>query len=339
MAETDPMVYTKYFSDRGFTLLEMVLVIFLIGLAASSLVVVIGGVDDQARYEETARRYERILNAILGRSDLELNGSPVVSGFIADMGAVPDSIDDLIAKTNITANYGAPENYGLIAGDFSQAVDGVVLLRHGWRGPYLSSAGSPTKDAWGGDFQLSWDDSIPEFRFYSQGKDRADGPDPEEEDSYLEADYPSTNDPVSENLYQVTQGTLNLTFVNNTGANVELLVGILYPGLDTSDEIKELSTNGADFHESIILPLNTDTSLFTATGTGTLGEITTAPPISIVSEFPGAGLIRKFQLIVYESSGSETDKLEEREYVLHDEMFYLLPQADAQLEATIVLNL
>ena len=326
MAETDPMVHTKYFSNRGFTLLEMVLVMFLIGLAASSLVVVIGGVDDQARYEETARRYERILNAILGRSDLELNGSPVVSGFIADMGRLPTAIDELISKPDDVLDY------DLIAGDFSAAAEGEVLLRHGWRGPYVSSAGSPTKDAWGGDFQLSWDDSIPEFRFYSQGKDRADG------GSDLEADYPATDKKVSENLYQVTQGTLNLTFVNNTGVDVELLVGILYPGLDTSDEIKELSTNGADFHESIILPLNADTSLFTATGTGTLGEITTAPPISIVSEFPGAGLIRKFQLIVYESSGSETDKLEEREYVLHEEIFYLLPQADTQLEATIVLN-
>ena len=332
------MVQKKYTSKLGFTLLEMVLVIFLIGFAASSLVVVLGGVDDQARYEETARRYKRTLDAILGRSDLELNGSPVVSGFITDMGAVPESIDDLIDDDLIgdddIAIYGAPENYGLIAGDFSQAVDGVVLLRHGWRGPYVSSAGSPTKDAWGGDFQLSWDDSVPEpaFTFYSQGKDRKD------DGSDLEADYPSTNDPVSENLYQVTQGTLTLTFKNNTGANVELVVGILYPGLDTSDEIKELSTNGTDFHESIILPLNTDTSLFTATGTGTLGDITTAPPISIVTEFPGAGLIRKFQLIVYESSGSETDKLEEREYVLHDEIFYLLPQVDAQLEATIILN-
>jgi prepilin-type N-terminal cleavage/methylation domain-containing protein len=333
MAETDPMVYTKYFSNRGFTLLEMVLVIFLIGLAASSLVVVIGGVDDQARYEETAHRYERILNAILGRSDLELNGSPVVSGFIADMGRLPTAIDELISKPDDVLDY------DLIAGNFIDAAEGEVLLRHGWRGPYLSSAGSPTKDAWGGDFQLSWDDSIPEFIFYSQGKDRADGGfDPgEEEDSYVEADYPSTNNTVSENLYQVTQGTLTLTFVNNRAGYDNPVVGILYPGLDTSDPIGEFDTGnslGADYHESIILPQNTDSSPFEATP----GEITKAPPISIASEFPGAGLIRKFQLIVYESSGSETDKLEEREYVLHEEIFYLLPQADAKLEATIVLN-
>ena len=74
---------------NGFTLIEMLLVVFLIGLVASSMVLIVNDKDDQNRYDQTRVRYQSILDAILGTPKLSLNGQPLVNGFIADMGRLP----------------------------------------------------------------------------------------------------------------------------------------------------------------------------------------------------------------------------------------------------------
>lgn len=113
-------------SQRGFTLLEMVLVLFLIGLLASAGLLFTEGVEDQAKYDETKRRMELIRKAIIGDSTRTINGAPEVSGFAADMGRLPGCIRELLVNESCD---------GVAIDPWS--VDTDTGIGFGWRGPYI----------------------------------------------------------------------------------------------------------------------------------------------------------------------------------------------------------
>lgn len=116
-------------SQRGFTLLEMVLVLFLIGLLASAGLLFTEGVEDQAKYDETKRRMELIRKAIIGDPTRTINGAPEISGFAADMGRLPECLAELMFQRNCEDDEDLPDwNY--------DANSGIWL---GWRGPYLNN--------------------------------------------------------------------------------------------------------------------------------------------------------------------------------------------------------
>lgn len=114
------------FQQRGFTLLEMVLVLFLIGLLASAGLLFTEGVEDQAKYDETKRRMELIRKAIVGDTTRTINGAPEVSGFAADMGRLPGCIRELLV--NHACDDSEMEEWD---------VDPDTGIGSGWRGPYI----------------------------------------------------------------------------------------------------------------------------------------------------------------------------------------------------------
>ena len=84
--------------QQGFTLLEIVLVLFLLGLMASSTLFLTQGVEDQTKYDETKHRLKMIRTAIIGDSSRTINGHPEVSGFAADMGRLPECLRELLSQ-------------------------------------------------------------------------------------------------------------------------------------------------------------------------------------------------------------------------------------------------
>ncbi|MCB2218408.1 MAG: hypothetical protein KQH59_20300 [Desulfobulbaceae bacterium] len=78
----------------GFTLLETVLVIGLLGLLAAMAVPFVGRLDDTERARRTRETMEQIRTALLGDpidpERLDEHGCPVVSGYVGDLGAWPD---------------------------------------------------------------------------------------------------------------------------------------------------------------------------------------------------------------------------------------------------------
>lgn len=123
---------------RALTLLELLLVVFLLAAVAASAVSLADNADLQARYELTKSRREQIREAILGPK-LTANGQPIVRGFVADMGRLPTSLRELLVpvdKDGVTLSL--------------QMVDGTS---RGWRGPYLTpdvEDGTPVfRDGWG----------------------------------------------------------------------------------------------------------------------------------------------------------------------------------------------
>ncbi|MDF1587655.1 MAG: prepilin-type N-terminal cleavage/methylation domain-containing protein [Gammaproteobacteria bacterium] len=113
--------------QKGFTLLEMVLVLFLVGLMASATLMLTEGVEDQAKYDETKRRMDIMRKAIVGNPTRTVNGSPEISGFAVDMERLPGCVRELLEPVQCD---------GSALGTWS--IDASTGIGFGWRGPYIA---------------------------------------------------------------------------------------------------------------------------------------------------------------------------------------------------------
>jgi len=113
--------------QTGFTLLEMVLVLFLISLMASATLFLTENVEDQAKYDETKRRMEIIRQAIVGDPTRKLNGQTEISGFASDMGRLPECLAELLTQRNCANDDDLPD----------WEIELTTGIAFGWRGPYI----------------------------------------------------------------------------------------------------------------------------------------------------------------------------------------------------------
>jgi prepilin-type N-terminal cleavage/methylation domain-containing protein len=158
-------------SALGFSLLELLVVISLLGIVAMAATTLMIDTGEEKRKDATEKNWDAIRKAIVGDSNLTLNGSPVISGYVADMGRLPVNIKELMSKdydfdhdvdlatAPIAIVQPAWREYdlgtlfpGLAVPHAPPAapVAGMAKLSGGWRGPYLYTAGSKIyADAWG----------------------------------------------------------------------------------------------------------------------------------------------------------------------------------------------
>lgn len=113
--------------QRGFTLIEMILVIIIIGIMASVAVGPGQRLFSAARTEETKHEMDAIAFAITGNPVLENNGTRSDFGYVGDVGGLPPNLDAL---------YTNPGSYST------------------WKGPYISNriaqvADDYKNDEWG----------------------------------------------------------------------------------------------------------------------------------------------------------------------------------------------
>jgi prepilin-type N-terminal cleavage/methylation domain-containing protein len=152
---------------QGFTLIEMTVVLLLITLLASVAIRETNSLSFQVRYEQTQERLERIREAILGNPRQIINGQQAVSGFVADMGRLPNNLRELVDQNYCTADRTIDETTSAnavadcnsLAADAwktqpSWQTDADTGLGFGWRGPYLNISGSVVDkdafvDGWG----------------------------------------------------------------------------------------------------------------------------------------------------------------------------------------------
>lgn len=84
-------MFTTTSDNRGFTLLEVLIVLFIMGMVAAMAVPAMGILDDRERERITRDKIEAIRRAILGPDDrFDEQGRPVIGGYVGDMGAWPD---------------------------------------------------------------------------------------------------------------------------------------------------------------------------------------------------------------------------------------------------------
>lgn len=120
-------------NNRGYTLLEMVLVILIIGILATVAVQSMKTTTENDRFDRTTEEMDAIVRGIVGDDRLVSNGYRTDFGYVGDVGSLPPNLDALAAN---------PGGYST------------------WKGPYLKSdfvenASSYQRDAWNSAYSYS----------------------------------------------------------------------------------------------------------------------------------------------------------------------------------------
>lgn len=108
-------------SGSGYTLLETLVVLAILGVLAGALIPLVADTRKRDRADETVRRLAALREAVVGRRDPAEGATARTYGFVGDLGQLPDSLEQLLLRDDLPA-------FG---------VDSVSGLGAGWRGPYV----------------------------------------------------------------------------------------------------------------------------------------------------------------------------------------------------------
>ncbi|WP_300494472.1 type II secretion system protein [uncultured Methylophaga sp.] len=155
------------FKQSGFTLLELVLVLFIVALIATTPLLFIDDQDNQIRYDETLQKMQMIRDAIIQRQ--EYRNQPVLSGFVIDNGVLPPvptgKLDSLINYDEVSSTWLASSGwqaFTAVAPYFNTGTTGKLnddfALNKGYRSAYITrglDSEGLLKDGWGNEFSVA----------------------------------------------------------------------------------------------------------------------------------------------------------------------------------------
>ena len=121
-------------SQTGFTLIELVIIIVILGILAAVAVPKFTGITESSKFTATQQEMRTLTLAITGDPSVIAGGQIVSRGFEGDVGFPPSLLVDLAIKPDSIASYDK-------------------LTRLGWNGPYINASGdSYLTDAWGNSY-------------------------------------------------------------------------------------------------------------------------------------------------------------------------------------------
>jgi prepilin-type N-terminal cleavage/methylation domain-containing protein len=124
-------------SDKGFTLIELVIVIVILGIVAGVAIPKFSTLSEQSRVSATKDEMLRLKEAIVGDPRVVGSGEYINRGFEGDVGYVPSRLADLAVKPDSIPAYDK-------------------ITRIGWNGPYIDSAEQNyLKDSWGTSYSYN----------------------------------------------------------------------------------------------------------------------------------------------------------------------------------------
>ncbi len=155
---------TRTGRECGLTLVELLVVLFVLGLLAATASVATAGLLEQGQQDATLRSLAAIETAVLGAPDRQdATGTPYVTGFVADVGRLPvmrgtaaeTGLQELWRGTDGTLSSPATWTIALF-GVQTPAGDVEVRLPAGWRGPYVNTpiGTAQLRDGWRRAFRL-----------------------------------------------------------------------------------------------------------------------------------------------------------------------------------------
>lgn len=227
------MNLVKKHSQTGFTLLELIVVIGLLGLVTSLATDFMINETNSQRAQTTKQRLEQIRYAILGDSSRSLNGQPTISGFIADTGRLPASTANLLSNIDYctnpeftteatcvsTATWEEATCSNISYTDQSSCEansETWILADSNWNGPYITANnGSDFIDGWANPITTTFASSGV-MTITSLGLDRSAGASTGDEAKY-EAD---SNNTILIKDYSTSGQSFNIVF-NTTPANCD----------------------------------------------------------------------------------------------------------------------
>lgn len=120
---------TKIPEEKGFSLIELVVVIVILGILSLVAIRNISTTTENAKFQATIAEMEQLEHAMIGNESLFANGVRIDFGYVGDMGAFP------AALTNLVQNMGG-----------------------NWKGPYITinfqeDPNDYLNDAWGALYQ------------------------------------------------------------------------------------------------------------------------------------------------------------------------------------------
>lgn len=149
--------------NKGFTLIEVLMSIMLMGILTAVSLSAIEGFSNDAAFEKTYKRMTDIRTALVGDLDTNKQGLREYFGYLGDVGALPNSLQTLSALLDQPGNVS------------SWGFDSTARIGVGWRGPYLKGTTGVNwlVDAWGNSFTYDPTANPPFLR--SLGSDNATG--------------------------------------------------------------------------------------------------------------------------------------------------------------------
>ncbi len=126
------MNMSRYYSSSGFTLMEIIVVILIMGIIASVAMRSIDNTLENTKVENTKNEMQQLVYAVAGNPALFANGMRTDFGYVGDVGAMPSNLDALVTDPGMPT----------------------------WNGPYLSNSFAESsddfkRDAWGNTYTLA----------------------------------------------------------------------------------------------------------------------------------------------------------------------------------------
>ncbi len=120
--------------QSGFSLVELVIIIVLLGILAAVAVPMFGNMINSSKISATKSEMESLKRAIVGNPRVVAGGELIDRGYQGDVGTAPAQLADLVTKPGSVAAYDK-------------------ITRLGWNGPYIdNNNGDYLKDAWGTNY-------------------------------------------------------------------------------------------------------------------------------------------------------------------------------------------
>lgn len=152
--------------SRGLTLLELIVALGILAVLSTIAVRSLEPLADQARYESTQSVLQNLHELTVGdRFARNIDGQRIVSGYIADNGTVPSSLDDFLTQP-VGLSAFSQQSF-----DSDRDSTNDVTLSSGWQGPYLQLGPGESEllDGWGNAPLV--DPDAGDFDFTSRGSD------------------------------------------------------------------------------------------------------------------------------------------------------------------------